>query len=128
MGNVGQIETKYMTSGEAVTNLSLAVNEKWKDKAGETQEHTEWVRASMFGKLAEIAEKYVKKGDPLYISGSMKTRKWTDKEGVEKYTTEIRVKEMQMLGGKSEKPTPQNQPVPTQKGSGFDDLENDIPW
>ena len=106
IGNVGQIETRYLPSGEAVTNLSLAVNDKYKNKAGETVEHTEWVRVSFFSKLAEIASQYVHKGDPLYVSGQMKTRKYTDKDGVEKYATEIRGDRMQMLGGKQDNQKP----------------------
>lgn len=105
IGNVGnEPDIRYLPSGEAVANLSLAVNETWKDKQGQKQEHTEWVRISFFGALAEVISKYVKKGDPLYVSGSMKTRKYTDKEGVEKYSTEIRGDRMQMLGSKQAEP------------------------
>lgn len=121
IGNVGSIETRALPSGEGVTNLSLAVNDKYKDKSGETVEHTEWVKISFFGKLSEIAAKYVKKGDPLYVSGQMKTRKYTDKDGQDKYITEIRGDRLQMLGGKSDAPAKQS-------GGAFDDLRDDIPF
>lgn len=119
IGNVGSIETRNLANGESVTSISLAVNEKFKNKDGEQVEHTEWVRISFFGKLSEIAAKYVKKGDPLYVSGSMKTRKYTDKDGVEKYSTEIRGDKMQMLGGKSES---SGSPVKTKADATDDDL------
>ena len=124
IGNVGSIETKYLPSGEGVTNLNLAVNDKYKNKAGELVDSTEWVRVSFFGKLSEVCEKWVKKGDPLYVSGQMKTRKYTNKDGVDVYTTEIRGERMQMLGGKSDdKPAKQAQPA-----GGFDDMDSDIPF
>ena len=140
IGNVGQIDTRYLPSGEAVTNLSLAVNDKYKNKAGEMVEHTEWVRVSFFAKLAEIASKYVHKGDPLYVSGQMRTRKYTDKEGQERYSTEIRGDRMQMLGskgsddsGQQRQQEPRQQQQPAQQsggggGSGFDDMDDDIPF
>ncbi len=101
IGNVGKIETRYMPNGEAVSNISLACNETWKSKDGEKQEKCEWVRCVLYRKLAEVAEKYVKVGNQLFISGKMQTKKWTNKEGNEQYTTEIIVNEMTMLGGKS---------------------------
>lgn len=135
IGSVGNIETKYMPSGEGVTNLSLAINDKYKNKSGELVEHTEWVRVAFFGKLSEIAEKYVHKGDPLYVSGQMKTRKWQDKDGHDRYTTEIRGDRMQMLGGKGEPSAEQmrNREVAKElnkpkAGSGFDDFEDGIPF
>jgi len=145
IGNVGQIETRYLPSGEGVTNLSLAVNDKYKNKAGEMVEHTEWVRVSFFGKLSEIVAQYVKKGDPLYVSGQMKTRKWQDKEGQDRYTTEIRGDRMQMLGSKGgsgdddgyqgqQRPQQQQQQRPPKQrptgggSSGFDDMDDDIPF
>ena len=124
IGNVGMIETRYTANGEMITNLSLAVNEKYKNKAGEMVENTEWVRASFFGKLAEVAQMYVHKGDPIYISGSMKTRKYTDKDGVEKYATEIRGQALQMLGSKTSESKRDEPSKPTQ--SGFDDMGDDI--
>ena len=101
IGNVGKIETRYMTNGEAVTNISLAVNENYKNKEGQKQEKTEWVQCVLYRKLAEIAGEYVKVGALLYMAGKLQTRKYTDKAGVEKYSTEIIVNEMTMLGGKS---------------------------
>jgi single-strand DNA-binding protein len=94
-------ETRYMPSGSAVTNLRLATNEQWKDKqTGEQQERTEWHSVAMFGRLAEIAAEYLRKGSQVYIEGKLRTRKWQDKEGKDRYTTEIVADEMQMLGGK----------------------------
>lgn len=127
IGNVGSIETKYLPSGEGVTNISLAVNDKYKNKAGELVDSTEWVRVSFFGKLSEIAQKYVKKGDPLYVSGQMKTRKWTDKDGQDRYSTEIRGDKMQLLGSKGG----DDKPVQRTSGgtSGFDDSGfDDVPF
>ena len=92
-------EVRYSQSGSALTSISLATNEKWKDKNGETQERTEWHRIKFFGKLAEIAGEYLKKGGQVYIEGSLRTDKYTDKQGVEKYSTDIIANEMQMLGG-----------------------------
>ena len=95
-------ETRYMPSGAAVTNLRLATNEQWKDKqTGEQQERTEWHAVAMFGRLAEIAAEYLRKGSQVYIEGKLRTRKWQDKEGKDRFTTEIIADEMQMLGGKS---------------------------
>lgn len=99
IGNLGQNpEVKYLPSGDAVANISIATSETWKNKAGEKQESVEWHRIVMFGKLAEIAGEYLKKGASVYIEGKLTTRKWTDKEGQERYTTEIRCDRMQMLG------------------------------
>ena len=95
-------EVRYSQSGSALTSISLATNEKWKDKNGETQERTEWHRVKFFGKLAEIAGEYLKKGGQVYIEGSLRTEKYTDKAGVEKYSTDIIASEMQMLGGRPE--------------------------
>jgi single-strand DNA-binding protein len=94
-------ETRYMPSGGAVTNLRIATNEQWKDKqTGEQQERTEWHSIAMFGRLAEIAAEYLRKGSQVYVEGKIRTRKWQDKEGKDRYTTEIIADEMQMLGGK----------------------------
>ena len=105
VGNLGQDpEVRYMPGGGAVTNISIATSESWKDKAtGEQKEKTEWHRVVIFGKLAEIAGEYLKKGSQVYIEGALQTRKWTDQSGVDKYTTEIVVAMngvMQMLGSK----------------------------
>ena len=102
VGNLGRDpETRYTTGGEAVTNVSIATTDTWKDKAGEKQERTEWHRVAFFGKLAEIAGEYLKKGSQVYVEGRLQTRKWQDKEGQEKYTTEIIADRMQMLGSRA---------------------------
>jgi single-strand DNA-binding protein len=102
VGNLGKDpETRYMPSGSAVTNLTLATSESWKDKqSGEQQERTEWHKIAMFGRLAEIAAEYLRKGSQVYIEGKLRTRKWQDKEGKDRWTTEIVADEMQMLGSK----------------------------
>ena len=103
VGNVGgDPETRYMPSGGAVTNLTIATNESWKDKAsGERKERTEWHRVAMFNRLAEIAAEYLRKGSQVFIEGKLRTRKWQDKNGQDRYTTEIIADEMQMLGGRA---------------------------
>ncbi len=146
IGNLGRDpEVRYMPSGDAVANITIATTETWKDKAGEKQEQTEWHRVAMFGKTAEIAGEYLKKGSQVYIEGKLQTRKWTDKEGQERYTTEIRADRMQMLGSRSggsermappdeEAAAPRSAAAPAKKaagagkGAGFDDLEDDIPF
>lgn len=101
IGNLGRDpETRYTTGGDAVTNLSLATTDTWKDKSGEKQERTEWHRVVLFGRQAEVAGEYLKKGRPVYIEGRLQTRKYTDKDGVEKYSTEIIADRMQLLGGR----------------------------
>ena len=102
VGNLGQDpETRYMPSGGAVTNFTLATNESWKDKqSGETKERTEWHRVAMFNRLAEIAAEYLRKGSQVYVEGRLRTRKWQDRDGNDRYTTEIVADEMQMLGGR----------------------------
>src|SRR5512137_1827940 len=103
IGNLGRDpETRYTTGGDAGTNLNIATTETWKDKAGEKQEKTEWHSVVLFGRQAEIAGEYLKKGRPVYIEGRLQTRKWTDKEGVEKYSTEIVADRMQLIGGARE--------------------------
>ena len=104
VGNLGaDPEVKYMPSGDAVCNLSVATTESWKDKqTGEKVEHTEWHRVVMFRRLAEIAGEYLRKGSQVYIEGKLKTRKWQDSNGNDRYTTEIEAREMQMLGGKGQ--------------------------
>ena len=100
LGNLGRDpETRYTTGGDAVTNLNIATSEQWKDKSGEKQERTEWHRVVLFGRQAEVAGEYLKKGRSVYIEGRLQTRKYTDKEGVEKYSTEIVGDRMQLLGG-----------------------------
>ena len=101
IGNLGRDpETRYTTGGDAVTNLNIATTETWKDKSGEKQEKTEWHRVVLFGRQAEVAGEYLKKGRPVYIEGRLQTRKYTDKDGVEKYATEIVADRMQLLGGR----------------------------
>ena len=149
VGNLGRDpETRYLPSGDAVTNVSVATSEKWKDKSGETQEHTEWHRVAFFGKLAEIAGEYLKKGSSVYVEGRIRTRKWQDKEGQDKYSTEIVADRMQMLGGRgggsgsggSEPMTREpaaaaagagggGKPQQGKKGGGaFDQMDDDIPF
>ena len=153
VGNLGRDpETRYMPSGYAVTNINVATTDRYKDKqSGEMREATEWHRISFFGKLAEIAGQYLKKGSQVYVEGSLRTRKYTDKDGIEKYATEIRAETMQMLGGRQGMGAPSDgdgydaprsapaarpaapaarpapaaaRPAPT----GFDDMDDDIPF
>lgn len=131
VGNVGKDpETKAMPSGDAVTNISVATSDRYKDKqTGEMKENTEWHRVAFFGKLAEIAGQYLKKGSQVYIEGRLRTRKWTDASGVEKYSTEIICDTMQMLGGKagpSSTPGAHALGAPSSKPLG--ELEDDIPF
>lgn len=103
VGNLGNDpEVRYAQSGSAITTLSVATSESWKDKDGNQQERTEWHRVKAFGRLAEIMGEYLKKGRQVYIEGSLRTEKYTDKNGVEKYSTDIIADEMQMLGGMGE--------------------------
>ena len=129
IGNVGQDpETRYLPSGEAVTNLSVATSESWKDKqSGERKERVEWNRVVAFGKLAEIISELCHKGSKVYLSGSLRTRKW-EKDGQTHYTTEIVAKEMQMLDrrdGGADKPQQRNDPTPSGSDEFYDD---DIPF
>jgi single-strand DNA-binding protein len=101
IGNLGRDpETRYMPDGGAITNISIATTSQWKDKSGERQESTEWHRVAFFGRLAEIAGEYLKKGSQVYVEGRIRTRKWQDKDGQDKYTTEIIADEMKMLGSR----------------------------
>jgi single-strand DNA-binding protein len=102
IGNLGKDpEVRYLPSGSAICNITVATSRQWKDKtSGERQEETEWHRIAFFDRLAEIAGEYLKKGRPVYVEGRLKTRKYTDKDGVEKYTTDIVATEMQLLGGR----------------------------
>lgn len=119
IGNIGQDpEVKYMPSGGAVCNISIATTETWKDKqSGEKKEATEWHRVVFFNRLAEIAGEYLKKGSSVYIEGSLKTRSWED-NGVKKYSTEITGREMKMLGGRPENQGGQQQGQSQQQSSG----------
>lgn len=141
VGNLGNDpEVRYTGQGAAICNMTLATSESWKDKqTGETKEKTEWHRVVIFGKLAEIAGEYLRKGSQVYIEGSLHTRKWTDNAGVEKYTTEIMVGMngvMQMLGGKrddkqqqqaqGQQRSPQQQPHGGQNNEPPYDFDEDI--
>lgn len=130
IGNVGKIETRYLTSGDAVVNMSLACNEHYKDKNGDKVEKTEWINVTIYGKLAEIATKYVEKGKQIYISGRMSTRKWQDKSGQDRYTTEIIATDMKLLGSKPEGQQSNSAVQQQQQGgvSGFDADEDLIPF
>ena len=102
IGNLGRDpESRHMPSGEQVVNIALATTDSWKDKNGDKQERTEWHRIVIFGKLADIAAQYLRKGSPVYFEGSLRTRKWQNKEGQDQYTTEIVADKMQMLGSRS---------------------------
>jgi len=140
IGNLGaDPETRYLPSGDAVTNIRIATTEKWRDKGGEQQEHTEWHRIAFFGKLAEIAGEYLKKGSPVYVEGRIRTRKWQDKEGQDKYSTEIVANGMQLLGsrGGGAAESAPREPATVgaggaraqpKKGGGFDQMDDDIPF
>ena len=117
IGNLGRDpETKYMASGEAVTNITIACSETWKDKnTGEKKEATEWINITFFGKLAEIAGNFLRKGSKVFIEGNMKTRKYTDANGVEKYSTSIKANELIMLDSKPQDASqPPSAPAPRQ--------------
>ncbi len=125
-------EIRYTPTGSAVANLSLACGDDYKDKQGQKVEQTNWIRVVAFGKLADIIAEYVKKGDPVYISGKQVTRKWQNQEGKDQYTTEIVADQMQMLGGRQDT-APKSQPAPSQQASapqaGIDDFdETGIPF
>ena len=158
IGNLGRDpEVRYTPSGAAVCNVTIATSRNWKDKAsGDKVEETEWHRVVFYDRLAEIAGEYLKKGRSVYVEGRLKTRKWTDKDGVEKYTTEIVADNMQMLGGRegmgggdeggggsrgygregggaesgsrpAQRP-PAAKPAPAKSSTGFDDMDDDIPF
>jgi single-strand DNA-binding protein len=134
VGNLGKDpETRYMPSGDAMTNITVATTDTWKDKStGEKKEQTEWHRVSFFGKLAEIAGQYLKKGSQVYIEGSLRTRKWTDKDGAEKYTTEVKADTMQMLGGRpadaGSASAPRQQQSKQPQQGGLAQFDDDIPF
>jgi len=101
IGNLGRDpETRYSPDGAAITNVSIATTRRYKDSSGQQQEETEWHRVVFFGRLAEIAGEYLRKGRPVYVEGRLKTRKWTDKEGNDKYSTDIIAENMQLLGSR----------------------------
>jgi len=149
VGNLGaDPETKYLPSGDAVTNIRIATTDRWKDKAsGEMKEATEWHRIAFFGRLAQIAGEYLKKGSQVYVEGRIRTRKWQDKDGQDRYSTEIVADQMQMLGARSGSGEPRAESrgegmgaraaaeakAPATAGAAkkpgkFDDMEDDIPF
>lgn len=137
LGNLGNDpETRYMPNGSAVTNISVATSESWKDKeSGQEQERTEWHRVVFFNRLAEIAGEYLRKGSKVYIEGQLRTRKWQDKSGNDRYTTEIVASDMQMLdskGGDNHQAPAQQQSAPAQSApppsSAGGEFEDDIPF
>lgn len=140
IGNLGKDpDVRYSPDGSAITNITLATTENWKDKSGEKQEKTEWHRVAFFGKLAEIAGEYLKKGSQVYVEGRIQTRKWQDKEGQDRYTTEIVADRMQMLGSRGNsfevsdspsesRPQQQRPAQQAQQKGGFDDMDDDIPF
>ena len=133
IGNLGQDpETRYMPSGGAVTNITVATSESWKDKqTGQPVERTEWHRVIFFNKLAEIAAQYLKKGSKVYIEGQLRTRKWQDKDtGADRYSTEIVSNQMQMLDSRDDggEPRPNQSAPQAQQAGGFDDFDDDIPF
>ena len=140
VGHLGQDpEIKYLTSGGAVANASIATSDQWKDKqSGEMKDRTEWHRAVFFNRLAEIVGEYLKKGSQVYVEGRLQTRKWQDKNGQDRYTTEIVASEMQMLGGRGQGEGQQQggygggqqaQRAPAQQAPmTVDDFDDDIPF
>ncbi|MEO7337699.1 MAG: single-stranded DNA-binding protein [Caldimonas sp.] len=157
IGNLGRDpEVRYTPNGNAVCNVSVATTRNWKNKdSGDKVEETEWHRVVFYDRLAEIAGEYLKKGRSVYVEGRLKTRKWTDKDGAEKYTTEVIAEEMKMLGGREgmgggadegssaggggsnygERPQPASRPAggaakpaPKTSSTGFDNMDDDIPF
>ena len=159
LGNCGRDpEIRYLPSGAAICNVSIATSRQWKDKtSGERQEETEWHRVTFFDRMAEIAGEYLKKGKSVYVEGRLKTRKYTDKDGVEKYATDIVATEMQLLGGRDgggaggggdetgegsaapraqaprgaappRSAAPASKAAPAKSATGFDDMDDDIPF
>ena len=155
VGNLGKDpEMRSFPNGDQIANVSIATTDRWKDKtSGEMKEATEWHRINFNGRLAEIAGQYLRKGSQVYIEGSLRTRKWTDKDGQEKFTTEIRADQMQMLGSRqgmgspggsdegggyeaprrtaapaAPRAAPAAQPGTSKAASGFDDMDDDIPF
>lgn len=124
-------EVRYSSSGDAITNFSIAIGSQWKDKSGEKQESTEWINCVAFGKLGEIVGQYLVKGSHVYVSGRMKTEKYQGKDGQDRYSTKIIASEMKMLGSKSQEATshePESKPDNSKAGNGFADMDDDIPF
>ena len=124
VGNLGQDpEARFTPQGTAVTNLSIATNESWKNQSGETQERTEWHRVVMYGKMAETASEYMKKGQTVYVEGRLQTNEWEDQNQVKRKTTEIRCDNFTMLGRRSD--SPQGSTAPNDK---TEDQDDDLPF
>ena len=124
-------ETRYTPSGDAVTSMSVATSEKWKDKDGSQQEKTEWHRIVIFKRLAEVAGEYLKKGSKVYLEGKLQTRKWQDQQGQDRWSTEVVVHQMQMLDSRDTSSHPPQQPLSqTQRGTPepSEDFDDDIPF
>lgn len=120
IGNLGRDpEVKFIDSGSAVCSFSIACDEEWKDKQGEKQKRTEWVRVVAWGKLAELCGEYLAKGRQCYVEGSLQTRKWQDKEGKDRYTTEVKAREVTFLGGKPAGESSDSDPGPAGDGTPF---------
>ena len=145
IGNLGKDpETRYMPNGGAVTNLTIATSDNWKDKqTGQMVDRTEWHKVVFFNRLGEIAGEYLKKGSKIYIEGRLQTRKWQDQNGQDRWSTEIVGNDLQMLDGKGDPHKPQEQSQPQQQsaqqsapqnapqaadGGGYDDFDDDIPF
>lgn len=129
IGNVGNVEVRYGSSGEGIATLSIATTESWKDRqTGEKKERVEWHRVVIYGKLAEIVNQYVKKGSKLYIEGSIRTNKWTDKQGQDRYTTEIIGRDMQMLDSRGDSGASSENSAPAENISEPQNMEDDIPF
>lgn len=140
VGNLGaDPETRYMPSGGAVTNIRVATSESWKDKqSGDQQERTEWHSIAFFGRLAEVAGEYLRKGSQVYVEGKLRTRKWQDKSGNDRYTTEVIANEMQMLGSRGGAgvsggvgmgaSSPESSSAPMPAAQVAEDFDDDIPF
>jgi single-strand DNA-binding protein len=130
VGNLGQDpESRHMPSGGAVTNISIATSEQWKDKkSGAQQERTEWHKIAFFGRLAEIAAEYLRKGSQVYVEGKLRTRKWQDRDGNDRWTTEVIADEMQMLGGRQQQSDNQVKGIDVNPPQDAQDVYDDIPF
>lgn len=133
LGNAGRDpEVRYLPSGKAIANVTIATTSRYKGKDGNAVEETQWHRITFFDRLAEIAGQYIKKGSSLYVEGRLKYGKFTNKDGVEQNTCDIMATEMQFLGSREQTanatPKPAAKPAPAAAGSGFDDMDDDIPF
>ena len=125
IGNLGKDpEARYLSNGDAVTNITIATTDSWKDKSGDKQEKTEWHRVTFYRKLAEISGEYLKKGSPVYIEGRLETKEWEDKEGIKRQTTGIIADKMQMLGNKQGSSDHSERTKTETQSGGFDDSED----